>query len=85
MILLFDANVLSKKLDCIKDPPPQYTNAIELKRYEKIAKAAPMLATLAVLALGQAAHAATPSPSEICHDGFCIRICASIGPIKICL
>ena len=75
-----------KNLTIIKDPPSQYMNAIEkVKRYEKIAKAAPMLSTLAVLALGQAAHAATPSPSEICHDGFCIRICASIGPIKTCL
>jgi len=43
-----------------------------------------MLATLAILALGQAAHAATPSPSEICSpDGSCIRIiCFYIGPIK---
>ncbi len=61
-------------------------NAIEkLKRYEKVAKAAPMLAMLVVLALSQVAHAATPSPSEICYDGFCIRICVRIGPIKICL
>ncbi len=75
-----------KTLTVIKDPPPQYINAIEkLKRYEKVAKAASMLATLAVLALGKAAHAATPSPSEISYDGFCIGICASIGPIKICL
>jgi len=73
-------------LTVIKNPPPQYINAIEkLKRYEKIAKASPMLATLAVLALGQVAHAATPSPSEICFDGFCIRFCVYIGPIKICL
>jgi hypothetical protein len=38
-----------KNLTVIKDPPPQYMNAIKkLKRYEKAAKAAPMLATLAV-------------------------------------
>ena len=60
-------------------------NAIEkLKRYEKIAKAAPMLATLAVLALGQAAHAATPSP-EICTPFGCGWRCYNIGPILICI
>jgi hypothetical protein len=74
-----------KNLTVIKDPPPQYMNAIEkLKRYEKIAKAAPMLATLAVLTLGQAVHAATPSP-QICTPFGCIRVCVAIGPIKICI
>ena len=74
-----------KNLTVIKDAPPQYMNAIEkLKRYEKIAKAAPMLATLAALALGQAAHAATPSP-QICTPSGCIGICYRIGPILICI
>ena len=69
----------------IKDPPPQYINAIKkLKRYEKIAKATPVLATLAALALGQAAHAATPSP-QICTPFGCIWRCVSIGPIIICV
>jgi len=54
-----------------------------LKRLEIIAKSAPALAILATLALGQLAHAA--QPNEICWGDFCIRICGSIGPIKICL
>lgn len=68
----------------IEDPPPQYINAI-LKRYEKVAKAAPMLATLAVLALGQAAHAAMPSPQIMCTPFGCIWVCCYVGSVKICI
>ncbi len=61
-----------KNVTVIKDPPLQYMNTIKkLKRYEKIVKAAPALATLAVLALGQAAYAATSSPDT---TGLCIII-----------
>ncbi len=74
-----------KNVTVIKDLPPQYMNAIEkLKRYEKVAKAAPMLAMLAVLALGQVAHAATPSP-EVCTPSGCVRICFRVGPAVICI
>jgi archaellum biogenesis protein FlaJ (TadC family) len=77
-----------KNVTVIKNPPPQYMNAIEkLKRYEKIAKAAPMLATLAALALSQVVYAATPS-IKVCIPfiGCWERTyCFYIGPVQVCI
>ena len=68
-----------KNVTVIKDPPPHYMNTIKkLQRYEKVAKAAPMLATLAVLALGQVALATTPSPEPtMCF--IAMKICPELN------
>lgn len=60
-------------------------NAKKVKRYELMVKAAPLVMMAATALVPQLAHAAAPSPNEICIGSACIRFCFKWGIISICL